>query len=223
MKKQNNQRVSVSKSLWFYGDLISIVCTIVLGIVGLLVGPGLLGTGSYRSAHPAMAEVIGYIFALVIGLALGLLLGLLIGHFFGSLFRGFSIIVAWYEATPPGCTGIVRPDMNGAAPQDAQHQVPDVPVAHYAPPSPRDEAAVPAGCWKCPSCGAILPGYASLCKRCGADKPKATPGAAPEAPRPSRKKKSDPFATSWICSCGQENPVSRGSCESCGAAKPYPY
>lgn len=98
-----------------------------------------------------------------------------------------------------------------------EHDRSAVPAAHNEGAGHVPAPSVPSGRWKCPSCGAIQPGYFRDCRRCGASRPNAI---APAAPKPAPVKRNAPVAT-WRCSCGAENPVSRGTCDSCGGAKPF--
>lgn len=95
------------------------------------------------------------------------------------------------------------------------------PVVNVAPPAP----PVPKkNVWVC-SCGTQVSNLYSTCSHCGSSKPEKKPKQTADALTPITKKRSSFFAAeptieSWTCSCGQKNPVSKGSCEACGSFKP---
>ena len=206
-----NRKTPISMMLNTVGTITLIGCL----IIGFLYGAAY---GMEASQNVKAIGVIAVFFGLLIRMAIGFLVGLASA----SVLWGFAKIVAWYEAVPPGYAYGMQPADDGSAP--AAQPLVCAPVPVRTTPAARtnegDKAPANNGVdkrhWKCPTCGEIRPNYSVRCSACGEYRPDSTP-----APKPALKKPDDSVAT-WLCTCGAENPVSRGMCDSCGSAKPFP-
>ena len=69
---------------------------------------------------------------------------------------------------------------------------------------------------------AVPPGYAyGMQPMDDGSAPAARPMTYAPVPAKPATVKRDSYAATWKCTCGAENPVSRGTCDSCGGAKPF--
>lgn len=223
----NNRKTPISTTISIVGTITFISCVIIGFFYGIAYGI----EGSQNAK--AFGGVIGVFFGMLLRMGIGFLIGLPTA----SILWGFARIVAWYEAVPPGYAYGMQPTDDGSAPAarpmtyapvpakpaTAMPQRPeardrsDVPVAHHEVSSQVPDVAAPSSHWKCPTCGSIQPDYVKHCRRCGEYKPA---NLTPAAPKPAPVKR-NAHATTWQCTCGAENPVSRGTCDSCGGAKPF--
>ena len=196
-------KASVSKSI----EVITGV-TVVLCFIGGAVWGALYNVPSGSSFR--LTVEVGF------GLVIGAIIGLVASLPIYALLIGIARIVAWCEAVPPEAFTGLRAGVP-AEPASSAHPASDVPVAHHEVSSHAPDVAAPSSHWKCPNCGSVQPDYVKDCRRCGAYKPA---NLTPAAPKPAPVKR-NAHATTWQCTCGAENPVSRGTCDSCGGAKPF--
>lgn len=239
MKATASKPQSISQSIAWFADLFAILITLLGGLIGAIISYIMNGSGAGDDL----------IFLLIFGFVIGLVVGGIAGVFFGLLLRGFSVIVAWYEAVPPGQVYVVNSD-GSAAP------IVPTPCAQSGP-------ITRAATWSC-ACGAQWPASCGTCESCGRHKPSSHPtfvstqmqvpsvnsnaGTSSEDAQKQTfsifnqmkgwmKSKQDAASTwlgnktapgaehsgqsdTWTCTCGMKNHVSHGLCEQCRAAKP---